>query len=214
MKTRVVIVDDHASVREMVALVLERERSPYEVVGHARTGLQGRDMCKKRKPELVIFDLILPEMSGVELLRSLRPQMRDTRWLIYSGVEESHLACSAMKEDPHGFVHKRDELKELRDGLRAVASGHCYMSPHATKVRDFGPKINSLIKLLTPQEREVLRRIADGMKSAAVAEELRVHTRTIDHHRSNIMKKLNIHDIARLTRFAVWAGLVPVEFSF
>ena len=208
MKTRVVIVDDHTSVREMVALVLAGEKSPYEVVGHARTGVQGRELCKKRKPDLVIFDLILPEMSGVELLRCLRPDMPKTRWLVYSGVVESHLACSALHENPHGFVHKRDELRELREALRAVASGHCYIAPHATMCRDCKRKTDYSINLLTAREREVLRLIADGLTSAAMADELNVHPRTIDHHRSNVMKKLNIHDIARLTRFAIRAGLV------
>lgn len=211
MKTSVVIADEYASVRQMLGLVLESEGG-FEVVGHARTGYEAVQVCRKRKPRLVILDLILPEMNGVEVLRALRPQMPDTRWLIFSGSAATALVCGALKMNPHGFVHKREDLADFREALRAVMKGHCHLTPFATQCRDGENGVAHADDALTDRERQILQMIAEGMTSKQMAERLTVACRTVEHHRSNLMEKLNIHDIARLTRLAVVMGLVPAQF--
>src|SRR6187402_1728899 len=109
MKNRVVVVDGHVSIRQMLALVLNAE-GPYEVVGEAGTGFEALKVCRKWKPQLVILDLALREMNGVEVLRTLRNELRETRFMVYSGTPCRELIVEALQARPHGFVHKSDAL--------------------------------------------------------------------------------------------------------
>src|SRR5947207_15404087 len=119
MKNRVVVVDDHASIRQMLGMVLARE-GPYEMVGEAGTGFEALKVCRKLKPQLVVLDLVLPELSGVEVLRSLRGEMPESRCMVYSGALNRALIVEALQARPHGFVHKTDALSTFCEALRAV----------------------------------------------------------------------------------------------
>jgi len=209
MKLPVVIVDDHASVREMVALVLAGE-GHYEVVGHARTGPEALRVCRQRKPSLVIIEIELPELSGLEVLQTLRSELPEARWLVFSSMVRRDVVRRVLLAEPHGFVHKRDDLADFHEALRAVVRGRSYFTPYATQCRSGGGDCPSAS--LTERERDVLRKVAEGLTTKEIAGLLKVADRTVEHHRSNLMAKLNIHDIARLTRFAVSVGLVPTEF--
>ena len=210
MKVPVVIIDEHAAIREMVALVLAGE-GHYEVVGHAGTGLEALRVCRHHQPELVILELVLPGLSGLEVLRTLREELPRARWLVFSSMVHREAVRRVLLDNPHAFVHKRDELADFHEALRAVARGRSYFTPFAMQCR--GAAAGSLCPaaVLTAREREVLRLIAEGKTSKEIASGLKVACRTVEHHRSNLMEKLKIHDIARLTRFAVQVGLVSVE---
>ena len=210
MKMPVVIVDDHISVREMVSLVLAGE-GHYKVVGHARTGPEALRVCRQHKPSLVIIEIELPELSGLEVLQTLRSELPEARWLVFSSAMRRDVVRRVLQAEPHGFVHKRDALADFYEALRAVVRGRSYFTPYATQCRRSGGDCSSAS--LTERERDVLRKVAEGLTTKEIAAQLKVADRTVEHHRSNLMGKLNIHDIARLTRFAVSAGLVPVEFS-
>src|SRR5688500_2588239 len=103
MKTHVVVVDDHASIRQMLGIMLTRE-GPYEMVGEAGTGFEALKICRRLKPRLVILDLILPELNGVEVLRTLREELLDTHFLVYSGTVRAEVVIEALQARPHGFV--------------------------------------------------------------------------------------------------------------
>src|SRR4051812_23530607 len=105
MKTRVVVVEDHASVRQMLGMLLERE-GPYEPVGEAGTGFDALTTCRKLKPDLVILDLVLPELCGLEVMRMLRLEELKTRFLVYSGARSGEMIREALRARPQGFVHK------------------------------------------------------------------------------------------------------------
>jgi DNA-binding NarL/FixJ family response regulator len=210
MKVPVVIIDEHAAIREMVALVLAGE-GHYEVVGHAGTGPEALRVCREHKPELVILELVLPGLSGLEVLRTLRSELPLVRWLVFSSTVQREAVRRVLLDNPHGFVHKRDELADFHEALRAVARGRSYFTPFAMQCRGGEGASLCPAAVLTEREREVLRMIAEGQTSKEMAARLEVACRTVEHHRSNLMEKLKIHDIARLTRFAVQVGLVPVE---
>lgn len=208
MKTNVVLVDDYCSVRQMLALVLEREGG-YAVVGEARTGYEAMKVCAQVRPRLVILDLALPEMNGLEVLRRLRAESREVRVLVYSGVENRELILETLRERPHGFVHKRDALATLREALRAVTAGGTFLTPFATDLLDLARGAGPGRAALTGRERAVLQMVAEGMSNKEMADRLGLAAKTVEHHRAALMEKLGLHDVARLTRYAVQLGVVP-----
>ncbi len=210
MKTRVVVIDEHVSVRQMLALVLARE-GPYEVVGEAGTGFEALKVCRKLHPQLVVLDLMLPEMNGVEVLRTLRSEMRESRFIVYSGTLSRALIIEAIQARPHGFVHKSDTLPTFCEALRAVAGGCCYFTPLATKLLDEERYAAPITSLLTGRERAVLQMIAEGMSNKEMASRFSIAPKTVEHHRAQVMHKLGMHDVATLTRYAVRLGLVTVD---
>jgi DNA-binding NarL/FixJ family response regulator len=210
MKTRVVIVDDHVSIRQMLGLVLERE-GPYEVVGQAGTGFEALKVCRKVKPRLVILDLVLPELSGVEVLHTLRAELRESRFMVYSGTMSRVLIVEALQARPHGFVHKTDALPTFCEALRAVAGGCSYFTPFATKFMDEERGASATASLLTERERAVLQMVAEGRSNKEMAERLVLSAKTVEHHRAHVMEKLGVRDVAGLTRVAIRQGLVPLD---
>lgn len=210
MKTRVVVIDDHASIRQMLALVLSRE-GPYEVVGQAGTGFEALKVCRTLKPQLVVLDLALPELNGVEVMRTLRPEMRDTRFMVYSGTLNRALIVEALQARPHGFVHKGDALSTFCEALRAVTNGCCYFTPFATKLMDDERYTSQASSTLTDRERAVLQMIAEGMSNKEMANRFSIAPKTVEHYRAQVMQKLGIHDVATLTRYAVSKGLVTAD---
>jgi DNA-binding NarL/FixJ family response regulator len=120
MKNRVVIVDDQAAVRQMLALLLSDDGG-YEVVGEGRTGLEGLALCERRKPGLLITELLLPEMSGTELVRRMRETHREMKILVFTSVQNPDLTLSALRTRPHGYVQKRDTIGTLKELSRRLA---------------------------------------------------------------------------------------------
>ena len=210
MKTRVVTIDSHVSIRQMLGIMLSGE-GPYEVVGEARTGFEALKVCAKARPRLVILDLALPEMNGLEVLRRLWAESREVRVLVYSGVENRELILETLRERPHGFVHKRDALATLREALRTVTAGGTFLTPFATDLLDSARGLEPARLVLTEREREVLQMVAEGMSNKEMADRLHLSAKTVEHHRAHLMEKLGLHDVARLTRYAVRHGLVPAE---
>jgi DNA-binding NarL/FixJ family response regulator len=210
MKIPVVVVDDHVSIRQMLGIVLERE-GPYEMVGEAGTGFEALKVCRKLKPRLVVLDLHLPELNGVEVLRTLRGELKETRFMIYSGTMHRGLMIEALHARPHGFVHKADPLPTFREALRAVMNGCCYFTPLATKLMDEERTQRSGAELLTERERAILQMIAEGMSNKEMADRFCIAPKTVEHHRAQVMQKLGVRDVATLTRQAVRMGLVVVE---
>jgi DNA-binding NarL/FixJ family response regulator len=206
-KIPVVLVDDHASIRQMLAFVLSRE-GPFEVVGEVSTGAEAIAKCRELQPRLVVLDLLLPEVSGVEVVRCLRQELRETRMLVYSGTTSEELIAEAMEARPHGFVHKEDTLQVFREALQAVAAGRQYFTQIAAAATERGgvPRLS----MLTEREKSVLQLVAQGRSNKEIAEQLGMAVKTVESHRSNIGQKLHIHDIASLTRFAIRHGLVSV----
>jgi DNA-binding NarL/FixJ family response regulator len=210
MKTQVVIVDGQASVRQMLALVLATEGA-YEVVGEGCTGLEGWTLCQRKKPRLLIADLSLAEMTGSELIRRVREAMHEVRVLVYSSSDHAELTRSGLRARPHGFVHKRDSLFTMREALRAVSSGCSFFTPFASNYLADLPQRSAMKAALTQRERVVLQMVAEGLSSKEMAARLAIATKTVEHHRTHLMEKLQVHNVAGLTRIAVREGLVSLD---
>ena len=205
MKKRVLIVDDHAAVRHMLAAVLTRETG-YDVVGEAGTGLRALEMCGRLTPDVVVLDLVLPELCGLQVLRRLREDKARSRVLIFSGTANQALIVQALKCHPHGFVEKSDTLQTFWEALRAVAAGGIYLSPYASALLGDARSDDSLD--LTRREQEILQLVAESRSSKEIAARLGIALKTVENHRAHLMAKLHLHDIAALTRYAVRNGLV------
>ena len=205
--TRIVLIDHHASVREMLAAILEMEGG-FQVAGQASGGMEGLALCRETKPDLVILDLALPELGGAHLIRLLLREPQPARILVYSGAMDDGLLRDALSEEPHGFVRKEDTLSELRAAVCAVISGARHISPWSARLlpaRSDAPSVR-----LTPQECAVLQMIAEGRQTKEIAEALGASAKTTEHHRQHVMGKLGLHDVASLTRYAVRHRMVSV----
>ena len=210
MKKRIVIVDDHVSIRDMLIWILMREAS-YEVIGEAGSGLEAMRVCGMCRPDLLILDLVLPCISGVEVLRRVRKEMPGMRVLIYSGTCNDTLMKAALWERPHGYVDKLEGLGILRQAISTVTNGGSYFGVEARQLlaQEIGRTPGD--GELTAREREVLQMVAEGRSSKEISSLLELAVKTVDNHRANLMAKLNMHDVESLTRYAAGRGLVALE---
>lgn len=206
MSKRLVIADDHVGVRQMLVLLL-RGDDRYQVVGEARTGLEALTVCREHRPDLLVLDLMLPELCGVEVLRRIR-EVSQTRVLIFTGCSDRGLILRALQCRPHGFVDKADPVSTLREALAAVASGACYLTHSAAAIVQETGNSPSSHDLLSHRETEILQMIAEGLSSKEIGSRLTVSPKTVENHRSNLMHKLALHNVADLTRYAIARGLV------
>ena len=209
-KTRVMLVDDQISVREMVAMVLDRDGS-FTVVAEASSGIDGLRTTRRYRPELVISALALPEMNGPELIRALREENPPTRVLVYSESRNRTLSLAGIEAGAHGFVHKTEPMLTLRQAVCAVAGGLTFFGCYATQLLDETRAQQKSQGGLTSKQRVVLQMIAEGMSTKQVAGRLSLSPKTVEHYRTQVMQRLGLHDIASLTRYAVRCGIVAAD---
>ena len=209
MKKRIIIADDHVSVRDMLSWVLIRE-THYDIIGEAGSGIEALKLCDNRRPDLLILDLVLPCLSGTEVLRRVRRDLPCTRVLIYSGTCNSILIKEALRERPHGYVEKLEGLKILRQAISTITGGGNYFSD-STRNLLCESRNNEARSCLSQREREILQLIAEGHSSKEISIMLAVALKTVENHRANLMAKLNRHDVASLTRYAASHGMVALE---
>lgn len=211
---RVVIVEDQTAVRQMLAHVLDRETG-YEVVGEAGDGHEAVKLIRETLPDLVILDAKLPGMNGHEVLMSLQDLLPDLRVLVFSGYDNPILIRDMLSHGAHGFIEKTANLSELRQGIDAVSNGGTYFGRAAAhSIRDLvlNPSISPDSKdLMTDREREVLKLIAESHSTKQIAVRLGLSAKTVDNHRTNLMRKLDLHDVASLTRFAIQIDLIDAD---
>lgn len=210
MKT-VAIIEDQTAIREMVSqAVIDQE--VFDVIIESGDGLEGCEACIEQKPEFVILDVMLPNLNGTEILRRFRQDLPDTQVLIFSGYQSPSLVRELLQAGAHGFVEKSAPLSELRKGIEIIASGGSYFGPEvALLLRDAmaDPKSNdSGINILTKREREILQLIAESHSTREIAAKLEISVKTAENHRTNLMRKLDLHDVASLTRYAINNGLI------
>lgn len=215
MKT-VAIIEDQTAVREMLSQAILND-DHYDVVIESGDGLKGCEQCIQLKPEFVILDVMLPNLNGTEVLRRFAKEIPDTRVLIFSGYQTPGLIRQLLQAGAHGFVEKSAPLSELQKGIEIVASGGSYFGPEvASLLRDAmaDPKSNeSGISILTKRERQILQLIAESHSTRAIAEKLSISVKTAENHRTNLMRKLDLHDVASLTRYAINNGLIVMNGS-
>jgi DNA-binding NarL/FixJ family response regulator len=194
----------------MLVEVLANDRA-YTLVGQSGDGQEGLKLCLELTPDLVVLDARLPGLGGAELLRELHKRLPNLKVLVFSGHDSPHLIREMLDAGANGFVEKTANFKEFKKGLGAIALGGTYFSPAATKaLRDSAdnPAPGGPNGALTNREREILLLVARGQSTKEIAASLGISAKTADNHRTNLMRKLDLHDIARLTRHAIDCGLL------
>lgn len=207
---RLVIIEDQTAIREMLAEILTLDRN-YKLVGQCGEGHAGLRMCLELKPDLVVLDAKLPGMNGVELLRRLTKKLPSARVLVFSGHENPVIVRQMLEAGAHGFVEKTAGFMEFKKGLATIALGGTYFGPAVASVLRSvvaNPESGASPDSLTEREREILQLVAEGHSTKKIAVKLGISAKTVDNHRTNLMRKLNIHEVASLTRHALEHGLV------
>lgn len=210
---RVLLADDHSVVREGLRHVLTGSPE-LTVVGEAGTGPEAIALATAERPDVVLLDLTMPGAGGLEVLRHLRANLPDVRVLILSVHDDQEYVLESVRAGAHGYLRKDSSPAEIRQAIRAVHAGDAYFSPPVarhltTALRDATPAAaEGDIGALTSREREVLVRVARGLTNRETASELGISVRTVEAHRDSLMRKLRIHTVAGLTRFAIAQGLL------
>jgi DNA-binding NarL/FixJ family response regulator len=206
---RVVVADDHALVRDGLRAVLTREPD-MEVVGEAADGRDALAVAETMQPDVVVLDLSMPGLNGLETAHHLAGRNPGPRTILITMHAEDRYVLEALRAGVRGYVLKKQAAADLVRAIREVAAGNVYLSPGVAAavveaIRTSGPLPD---ERLTPREREVLQLVAEGKTTKQIAAILKVSVKTADTHRTHLMEKLDIHDIAGLTRHAIRLGLV------
>lgn len=207
---RLIIIEDQTAIREMLVEILKTEPD-YVLVGESGDGQSALSLCLEEMPDLLVLDAKLPGLNGVDLLRRVVRQLPKMRVLVFSGYENPVLVREMLEAGAHGFVEKTAGLFEFKKGLETVASGGTYFGPSvAALMRDVvaNPAASQTADFLTEREREILQLVAESHSTKKIALKLGISVKTVDNHRTNLMRKLNLHDVASLTRYAVDIGLI------
>jgi DNA-binding NarL/FixJ family response regulator len=207
---RVLVADDHTVVREGIRHVLE-ETPGFQVVAEAANGPETLERAAHQRPDVVLLDLTMPGAGGLDVVRSLRQRVPDARVLILSVHDDREYVLESVRAGAHGYMRKDSSPAEIRQAIRAVHGGDSFFSPPvarhlAAAVQEPTP---GRLQELTARERDVLVRVARGLTNRKIAEELGISVRTVESHRDNLTRKLRIHTVAELTRFAITHRLVP-----
>jgi DNA-binding NarL/FixJ family response regulator len=211
----VLLAEDHAIVREGFRSLLKHERD-IEVVGEAETGRQAVQLTRKLRPAVVVMDIAMPLLNGLEATRQIRKDLPDTKVLILSAHSDDAYVEQVSELGASGFLLKQTSSHNLATAIREVQKGNTFYSPAISKrlkgrdqkALDREGNFKQKHNRLSSREVEVLQLIAEGKPNKQVATELGVSFKTVDKHRQHLMAKLNIHDIAGLTRYAIAEGII------
>ena len=216
MSVRILLADDHQIVREGLRGMLEKHPE-FTVVGEASNGRQAVELALQLHPAVVIMDITMPELNGVEAARLIMAADMGTRIIALSMHSNQRLMHEIIKAGATGYLLKESAVAELVDAIRTVMAGNSYLSPKVTEsvldgfVRRQPPGEGTAFSALSGREREVLQLIAEGRTTKEMAARLIVSVKTIEAHRARIMDKLGIDSIAGLTKFAICEGLTSPE---
>jgi DNA-binding NarL/FixJ family response regulator len=211
MKTTMVIAESHGLLRELLVLAVSSE-AQMQVTSVCASGADALAICTKQPPDVLLIGCALEDMSCVTVLKKLQAEHLPTRVLALAGETSEDLLSLPMHEQPHGLFHRNDPLAVFYDALRAVARGARYHSEQVIRhAAGGGHRGKASFARLTGREREVLGLLARGRSSKQIATTLKLSPKTVDHYRADLMKKLDIHDVAGLTKHALKAGLVTLE---
>lgn len=205
---RVVLADDHVIVRQGLKALLEREG--FEVVGEASNGHEAIKLTDSLHPEVVVLDISMPLLNGIDAAREILNSAPRTKVLLLTMFTEEHYVYEALRAGVSAYVLKTKAAGELVTAIQEVCKGETYLSPgiSRTVVQAYLAKADSPADPLTARERQVIQLVAEGKTTKEIATVLGISTKTAESHRTNIMEKLNIHDIAGLVRYAIRHGIV------
>jgi DNA-binding NarL/FixJ family response regulator len=214
MPYSVVLVDDHKIMRDGISAILQRS-GEFEVLGEADNGVDGVRICKELRPDVVLMDIGLPGLNGIEATTELLRHVPGSKVVMLSMYDDEHSVISAIRAGARAFVLKKASDHDLLDALRTVAKGGSYLSPqvsdqllHRIQRGDLGAKAApSALESLSPRELQVMRMVAEGKTSKEIAGVLNLGLQTVRSYRKTLMRKLGVNNVAGLTQVAFAAGL-------
>ncbi len=208
-KISILVVDDHMIVREGLKAALSAEQD-MEVVGEAEDGKQAISVAKQTSPDVVIMDVAMPGMNGAAATRQILKAVPNTKVLVVSSYSDELCVAELMEAGALGYLMKQSAANELARAVREVRRGHYFFSQAlAQRIRHAGQ--GGIAPELSPREMQVLKLIAAGSANKQVAQELGISVKTVEKHRQSLMNKLNIHEVAGLTRYAIGKGMVEAK---
>lgn len=217
MGIRILLADDHAILRDSLSQALQEEQD-LEIVGQAGDGRAAVEKARELRPDIVVMDINMPHLNGIEATREIRQQAPGVRVIALSMHSAKPCVKEIFRAGASGYVHKNCGFDELMRAVRAVAEGKTYVSPSISQivVEELGrPEDESdattAFSLLTPREREILQLLAEGGTVKQIAQQLHVSHKTVEAHRLRIMNKLNVETVAQLTKYAIQEGLTSAE---
>jgi two-component system, NarL family, response regulator NreC len=205
----ILLADDHTIVRQGLKLILSAHPDLH-VVGEAANGKEAVELAAKLKPDIVLLDVAMPELNGIEATRKMVEANSRLRVLVLSMHKEAVYVREILRAGARGYILKDAIDTELLNAIRSVARGDGYISPAVSGalLNDYRKDVTDPVDLLSPREREVLQLIAEGKTNKEIATKLNLSVYTVDSHRGKIMEKLNLHSTGELVRFAMKRGLV------
>jgi DNA-binding NarL/FixJ family response regulator len=213
-RIRVLLAEDHALVRSGLHALLQR-MPDVEVVGEAGDGREAVALAEQLHPDVILMDISMPLLNGIEATRRVTAQMPRVRVIMLSVHSSEEYVAQALTAGAAGYVLKGADTAELELGIRAVAAGHSYLTPAVSRqvIDEYVSRVSARApqSVLTPRQREVLQLIAEGKTSKDVANLLGVSLKTVETHRSQLMRRLGLHDIPALVRYAIREGLISSD---
>ena len=215
-RIRVLLADDHTIVRQGVRLCLEA-LGDLEVVAEAADGQQAIELALSLRPDVAVVDLTMPRLNGVEAIRQIRREAPDVEVVVLSVHDSEAYVVQALRAGAAGYVLKRNAATELAEAIRAAHEGQAYLHPsiarrviddYVSRIRAGEPAAAEPYERLTPREREVLQLAAEGHTTRAIAGLLSLSTKTVEHHRGNLMAKLGLRGQTELVKYAMRLGLI------
>ncbi len=214
-KIRLLLVDDHHIVRAGLRMLFQSEED-MEIVGEANSGGEALELVGNLKPDVVLMDVAMPGTNGIEATRLIKEVHPDVAVLALTMHEDEQYFFEMLNAGASGYIPKRAAPDDLVSAIRVVSQGNVFLYPNLAKslVKDFLQRAETgqsgTGETLTPREREVLTYIAEGYTNREIAEALVISIKTVDRHRENIMRKLNLHSRVELVKYAIGKGLIKI----
>jgi two-component system response regulator NreC len=215
-KIKLLLVDDHAVIRSGIRMLLEAQED-MEILGEADSGEEAIVKVHALRPDVVLMDIKMADMSGIAATEAIKAEHPDVAVLALTMYEDDQYFFEMLKAGASGYIPKRAAPDDLVSAIRIVHNGDVFLYPSlaARLVQDYVKRVESGEQMihddLTPREREVLELIAEGLTNAEIAQELVISVKTVDRHRENIMRKLDLHSGIALVKHAIKIGLIDLE---
>jgi DNA-binding NarL/FixJ family response regulator len=207
MTARILLADDHEIVREGVRALVQR-REGFEVIGEAATGREAVELAKKLKPDLVVMDIGMPELNGLDATRQIKKLLPDAEVLIFTANETEEVVRQVFKSGARAYLLKMEANQHLLPALEMLLKRRTYFSSKVSEMIFAGCMHGVEDTSLTPRERETVQLIAEGRSNKEIAETFGISVKTVETHRAAIMRKLHLDSSASLVRYAIRNGIV------
>ncbi|MDX2469409.1 MAG: response regulator transcription factor [SAR324 cluster bacterium] len=215
MTIKLLLADDHDMIRQSMTRMTGK-MADVEIIGEASNGQEAIDMAREKSPDVIFMDIMMPGMNGIEATREILKDQPDIKVIALTSHTQAEMIQDMFQAGALGFLGKNCRSSELTQAVTSVMANRYYVAGALTGevIENFiivnKPKITAVSDDLTQREREVLRLIAEGFSSKEIANKLSISAKTIGAHRENLMKKLNLHNVASLTRYAIQRGLIDL----